>query len=284
MPELPEVEALAAWIRQDLAGKTVEEVRLRSVAALKTYDPPLSALAGRTVTGASRRGKYLAMELDGLMLVSHLSLGGWVRWTAGSPARKPSLKGPIVAEIRFAEGTLDYTEHGKEKRLALWVVRSLDDVPQIAGLGPEALGPGLNAESFAALLRSRPGTLKSILADQHVIAGIGNAYSDEILHAAKLSPFLKTSAMTDAQASVLFTSTREVLTETLNRAVGIGAAGLKQDKKSNFRVHHRTGEPCPACGDTIREVWMGSRSFQYCPTCQTGGKVYKDRRLSRLLK
>src|SRR5581483_9236633 len=134
------------------------------------------------------------------------------------------------------------------------------------------------------LLRSRSGTVKAVLADQHVIAGIGNAYSDEILHLARLSPFLKTSAMTEEQGAALYRATRTVLTETLSRAQGTAASGLKKDKKSNYRVHHRTGEPCPVCGQTIAEVWMGSRSFQYCPECQTGGKVYKDRRLSRLLK
>jgi formamidopyrimidine-DNA glycosylase len=284
MPELPEVEALAAWVRSHLSGKTVREIRLRSVAALKTYDPPLNALIGQTVTGAVRRGKYLAVEFDELKLVTHLSLGGWIRWIAGTPDRKTTLRGPIIAEVRFDDGQLDFTEHGKEKRLALWVVHSLDNVPPITTLGPEALDPALDPPALAGLLRTRPATLKSVLADQHVIAGIGNAYSDDILHAARLSPFLKTTALTDEQAAALHTALHEILDATIARATGIAAAGLKEDKKSHFRIHARTGEPCPTCGDTIREVWSGSRSFQYCPSCQTGGKVYKDRRLSRLLK
>ena len=254
------------------------------MAALKTFDPPLGALKGRQITGAGRRGKYLTIAFDDLFLVSHLSLGGWLRWVAGATTRKPVLKGPIVAEFRFDSGSLDFTEHSKDKRLALWVVRDLGDVPQIVSLGPEALDPALDEAAFAALMRSRPGTVKAVLADQHVIAGIGNAYSDEILHAAQLSPFLKTSVMTDQQSATLYRCMREVLTETLDRSAGMAASALKKDKKSNYRVHARTGEPCPACGDTIREVWLGHRSFQYCPHCQTGGKVYKDRRMSRLLR
>ena len=284
MPELPEVEALAEWVRTDLTGKTVRDMRMRSVAAVKTYDPPMSALVGRAISGATRRGKYLAIELGDLRLVTHLSLGGWIRWVAGQPDRKLTLKGPIIAEMRFDDGQLDFTEHGKEKRLALWLVRDLNEVPPIQTLGPEALDPSLDVAEFSGLLRSRPGTLKSVLADQHVLAGIGNAYSDEILHAAKLSPFLKTTAMTDGQANVLFAAMHDVLNETIARSAGVAASALKKDKKSHYRVHARTGDSCPTCGDTIREVWLGSRSFQYCPTCQTEGKVYKDRRLSKLLK
>lgn len=284
MPELPEIEGLAVWIRAELAGRIVRDIRLRSVAALKTYQPPLTELAGRHVTGASRRGKYLSIEFSDLLLVSHLSLGGWMRWVAGQPTRKPSLKGPILAELRFDDGFLDFTEHSKEKRLSLWLVRGLDEIPRIADLGPEALDPKLDAASFAVLLRTRSGTLKSVLADQHVIAGIGNAYSDEILHASGLSPFIKTTALTDDQASKLFAAMRAVLTATMARSGGIVAGELKRDKQTHFRVHGRTGEACPVCADTIRAVWLGSRSFQYCPACQTGGKVYKDRRMSRLLR
>jgi len=284
MPEIPELEGLAEWVRSDLAGKTVRDVRLRSVAALKTYDPPLTALIGREVVNATRRGKYLAITMGDLLLVTHLSLAGWLRWVAGQPDRKPALKGPIVAEIRFEDGSLDFTEHGKEKRLALWVVRDLMEVPRIASLGPEPLAPEVNEKSFGSLLRNRRGTLKSVLADQHVIAGIGNAYSDEILHEAKLSPFLKTTGITDEQTAHLYRAMRDILSKTIARSSGVAAGGLKEDKKTHFRVHARTGEDCPVCGDTIRAVWLGSRSFQYCPTCQTGGKIYKDRRLSRLLK
>jgi formamidopyrimidine-DNA glycosylase len=284
MPELPEVEGLAAWMRAELTGRRIESIRLRSVAALKTYDPPLSALNGRAVTGASRRGKYLALEAGELKLVAHLSLGGWVRWVAGPTKRKPSLRGPIVAEVLFEDGMLDFTEHGKEKRLALWLVRSLDDVTQIGRLGPEALSQELDEPAFAEILRRQRGTLKSVLADQHVIAGIGNAYSDEILHAAKLSPFLLVSKLDEGGMANLYGAMRVVLGDAVARAAEIKAADLKDDKRQHFHVHGRTGQSCPVCGDTIRAVWLGERSFQYCSTCQTGGRVYKDRRLSRILK
>jgi len=284
MPELPELEGLAAWIRSDVAGRKIESVRLRSVAALKTYEPPLAALSGQTVQGASRRGKYLAIDVGELRLVTHLSLGGWMRWVANVDKRKPSLRGPIIAEVLIDCGALDTTENGKEKRVAIWVVRDLAEIPQIAGLGPEALAPELDEARFASLIRSRKGAIKSILADQHVIAGIGNAYSDEILHAARLSPLLNISKLTDSQLAALHGAMRGVLTEAVKRASGVGASSLKADKWSHFNVHARTGEPCPVCGDTIRAVWLGERSFQYCPTCQTGGRTYKDRRLSRLLR
>lgn len=284
MPELPELEALAAWIRSDLSGQTITDVRLRSVAALKTYDPPLSALAGERVTGAMRRGKYLAIEAGDLKLLTHLSLGGWIRWVVGPAARKPSLRGPIIAELLFDGGALDLTEHGKEKRLAIWVVRDLADVRQITELGPDALSSELDRDRFRAIVRSHTGTIKSVLANQHVIAGIGNAYSDEILHAACVSPLLRTGKMTDGESDRVYESMHAVLGEAVARASGITPANLKNDKHVNYKVHARTGEPCPVCGDTVRAVWMGARSFQYCPACQTGGRIYKDRRMSRLLK
>ena len=284
MPELPELEGLAAWIRSELAGQEIQSFRLRSVAALKTYDPPIGALVGKTVTGAFRRGKYLAIETGELQLVTHLSLGGWMRWVTGPTTRKATLRGPIIAEMLFESGSLDFTEHGKQKRLALWLVHAIDEVPQVASLGPDALDPELTEALFSDLVRGRRGTIKKVLADQHVIAGIGNAYSDEILHAARMSPFLNTARMTNQQVSLLYLSMQSVLADTVARAAGIGAADLKDDKRSHFSVHARTGEPCPVCGDSVRAVWLGERSLQYCPTCQTGGRVYKDRRLSRLLK
>ncbi|HEV3312542.1 MAG TPA: DNA-formamidopyrimidine glycosylase family protein [Chloroflexota bacterium] len=284
MPELPELEGLVAWIRSDLAGHTIEDVRLRSVAALKTYDPPLSALIGQTVAGAARTGKYLSVTAGNLILVTHLSLGGWMRWVDNPNQRKPSLRGPIIAEIRFGTGSLDLTEHGKEKRLAIWLVRDLEDVPQIPELGPDALSPELDLATFSRVVLGHKGTIKSVLANQHVIAGIGNAYSDEILHEARLSPLLRTSKITEPEVDRLYGSMRKVLSEAVVAAAGKRPGNLKDGKRSRFQVHARAGETCPTCGDTIRAVWMGSRSFQYCPTCQSGGRVYKDRRMSRLLK
>ncbi len=284
MPELPELEGLAAWVNTDLAGRRVDEVRLRSVAALKTFDPPISTLAGRTVGPAGRRGKYLHISMGDLLLVTHLSLGGWLRWSPGATTRKPSLRGPIIAEVRLDGGSLDLTEHGKEKRLAIWVVRRLEDVPRIGDLGPEPLDPNLALDDFTERVRAAPGTIKHVLADQRVIAGIGNAYSDDILHAARLSPFLRAARLDGDQIGGLYEAMRTVLNDAVAESVGVSGGKLKEIKRAHFRVHGRAGAPCPACGDAIRPVWMGERSFEYCPNCQTGGRVYADRRLSRFLK
>ncbi len=284
MPELPEIEGLASWLDRKLHGRRIEGVRLRSVAALKTFDPPLSQLDGETVQTAHRRGKFVALHTDALYLAIHLSRAGWIRWAETPTTRKPSMRGPIVAELRFEDGTLDITEQGHEKRLAMWLVRDLDEVPGIADLGPDALDPQLDQETFQRLIRSRPGTIKRVLSDQHVIAGIGNAYSDEILHAAGVSPFTRIAKLDATQVSALFESMRAILGGAMERARGLEGRELKDDKRSHFNVHGRTGQPCPVCSAPIREVWSSERSFQYCPGCQTGGRVYADRRLSRLLK
>jgi len=284
VPELPEIQGLAGWLDRTLTGQPIEHVRLRSVSALKTYDPPISALAGRRLDRVSRRGKFLSLHAGDLQLALHLSRAGWLRWSMGETSRKPSLRGPILLELRFSEGMLDVTEQGHEKRVALWLVHRLDEVPQIAELGPDALDPELDEEHFHRLLTARSGTVKRALADQRVIAGIGNAYSDEILHSARISPFTRTSRLGPAETRALRDAMRSILSSSVTRAVALEGRQLKDDKRSHFSVHGRTGLPCPVCGDTIHEVWSAGRSFQYCPGCQTGGRVYADRRLSRLLK
>jgi formamidopyrimidine-DNA glycosylase len=284
MPELPEVEGLSRWLADLLSGRTIYRVRMRSVAALKTYDPPLSALESTVVRGTGRRGKYLALETNGPYLVVHLSRAGWVRWREEIGIRKPAQRGPLVAEILFDQGVLDITEQGHEKRLAIWVVRSLGDVPQISELGPEALDPALDLAAFAGILQTQAGTVKSVLANQHAIAGIGNAYSDEILHAAQVSPFTRAGRLDEDQIQHLFSALKTILTDAVERAAGLSGPELKDDKRAHFKVHARTGEPCRVCGDTIREVWASNRSFQYCPGCQSGGRIYADRRLSKILK
>lgn len=284
MPELPEIEGLVAWVRLNLMGRPVRDVRLRSVAALKTYDPPLNALVGQAISGANRRGKYLVIDIGDLKLVSHLSLGGWVRWVKVSAKRNPTLRGPIILEVVFDDGLLDYTEHGKEKRLAIWVVRNLEEVPRIQQLGPEAFSASLTEQQFGEILSAQRGTIKSVMANQHVLAGIGNAYSDEILHVAGMSPFLLVSKLDEGTLHTLFEATRSVLGDSVSRLTQTDIVNLKVGKQSQYRVHGRDGEACPVCADAIKSVWPGARSFQYCPTCQTGGRVYKDRRFSRLLK
>lgn len=284
MPELPEVEALAAFLRENAVGRIVTSVDLASVQAIKTFDPPLSALGGLEVTGVSRHGKFLDLDVSGLHLVVHLARAGWLHWRSGLPTAPPKPgKGPLALRVHLEDGEgFDLTEQGTRKGLAVYVVRSPGEVPGIARLGPDALG--VDREQFAALMASRSGQLKGALTDQTLIAGIGNAYSDEILHAAHLSPFKGADKLKDDELVRLFEAMRATLTEALSRQLGQKAATMKGEKRSGLRVHARTGLPCPVCGDTVREVSFADTSLQYCPTCQTGGKPLADRRMSKLLR
>jgi len=285
MPELPEVEALAEFLREHAAGHAIDRVDVSAISALKTYDPPPSAAVGRPVTGAGRHGKFLDVYLgDDLHLVVHLARAGWLHYREElSPAPLRPGKGPIALRVRLDDGSgFDLTEQGTQKKLAAYLVTDPKLVPGVAKLGPDVLAADL--DTFAARLRGRRGQVKGVLTEQEVLAGVGNAYSDEILHVAKLSPFAITDRLTDAAMATLYEATREVLTDAVARSVGQGAATLKSEKRSGLRVHARNGLPCPVCGDTIREVSFADSSLQYCPTCQTGGKPLADRRLSRLVR
>ncbi|HZQ27495.1 MAG TPA: DNA-formamidopyrimidine glycosylase family protein [Acidimicrobiales bacterium] len=287
MPELPEVESLARFLAEQSGGRTIEKVELAAIAALKTFDPPLDALVGRTVVGADRRGKFLGLDTDGMWLALHLARGGWVRWSDSlSPGPVKRGKGPLALRVRFEGGAgFDVTEAGTEKRLAVYVVRSLDEVPGIARLGPDVLDPSFDAAALGKVLAEHGSQqVKGVLTEQVAIAGVGNAYSDEALFVAKLSPFRQAGKLSADEVERLWAALRLVLTEAVERSLGLPAAGLKSEKKSGMRVHGRTGQPCPVCGDTVREVSFATKSLQYCPTCQTGGKPLADRRLSRLLK
>ena len=285
MPELPEIEALADHLRRHAVGQIVRRVDVAALSVLKTFDPPLSALHGQEVTGANRWGKYLGLQAGDLHLITHLSRAGWLRWSdkLGAAPLKPG-KGPIALRVHLGEEGLgfDLTEAGTQKRLAVWLTTDPMTVPQIASLGPDALA--LTVDGLADVLRGNSGRIKTVITDQKVIAGIGNAYSDEILHVAKLSPFATANKLTEAQLAALHDAMISVLTDAVTRSVGQQAATLKGEKRSGLRVHARTGMPCPVCGDTVREVSFADKSFQYCPTCQTGGKLFADRRMSRLLK
>lgn len=283
MPELPEVEALADHLRRHAVGQVVQRVDVASLSALKTFSPPVTALHGRTVTGAHRWGKYLGLQAGDLFLIAHLSRAGWLRWSDNlSPAPLKPGKGQIALRVHLSEGGFDLTEAGTQKRLAVWLVDDPGQVPGIAALGPDALA--VTVEQLGQLLAPNSGRIKTVLTDQKVIAGIGNAYSDEILHVARLSPFATAAKLTPAQLDSLHDAMVSVLGDAVHRSVGQQAATLKGEKRSGLRVHARNGLPCPVCGDTVREVSFADKSFQYCPTCQTGGKVLADRRMSRLLK
>ncbi|RVU22790.1 Fpg/Nei family DNA glycosylase [Streptomyces antnestii] len=286
MPELPEVEALTDFLTEHLVGHEIVRVLPVAVSVLKTYDPPPAALEGRTVTGVTRHGKFLDLDADGLHLVTHLARAGWLHWKDRLPdgAPRPG-KGPLALRVALEDGEgFDLTEAGTQKRLAVYVVHDPADVPGVARLGPDPLADDFDEARFAALLHGERRQIKGALRDQSLIAGIGNAYSDEILHAARMSPFKLASSLTPDDVSVLYEALRDTLAEAVERSRGVAAGRLKAEKKSGLRVHGRAGEPCPVCGDTIREVSFHDSSLQYCPTCQTGGKPLADRRMSKLLK
>jgi formamidopyrimidine-DNA glycosylase len=285
MPELPEVEALAAYVRERAAGHKIARIDIAAISALKTFDPPPSAAHGKLITGATRHGKFLDVEIeDGLHLVVHLARAGWLHYRdAIAPAPLRPGKGPIAVRVLLDDGSgFDLTEAGTQKKLAAYLVTDVSAVPGIARLGPDALA--VTREEFGAALKSRRGQLKGVIKEQEVLAGIGNAYSDEILHTAKVSPFTITDRLTDEVLDRLYAATRRVLTDAVARSVGQRAAELKGEKRSGLAVHGRTGLPCPVCGDTIREVSFADSNFQYCPGCQTGGKPLADRRLSKLIR
>lgn len=286
MPELPEVEALARFVAEHAGGAVVERAELGSLSALKSYDPPLSALVGRSVQGAGRRGKYLCIDIGGLWLVAHLARAGWLHWRDPvPPAKVRPGKGPLALRVGLSNGAgFDLTEQGTEKRLALWLVADPVSIEGVARLGPDPLAAGFDRAALESTLAGASGQLKTVLADQSVIAGVGNAYSDEVLWAAKLSPFKAVGKLDASEVERLYEALRDVLGAAVQRSLGQAAKELKDAKRAGLCVHGRAGQPCPQCGTLVREVFLSNRSFQYCPTCQTGGKVLADRRLSRLLK
>ncbi|MEC3981420.1 DNA-formamidopyrimidine glycosylase family protein [Amycolatopsis sp. H20-H5] len=294
MPELPEVEALAHHLREHAVGRTVHRLDVASLSVLKTATPPWTELHGREVTGTARHGKHLDLVfgdvvgdvVGDLHLVVHLARAGWLRWSDKlSPAPLKPGKGPISLRVHLdaaAGSGFDLTEAGTKKGLAVWIVRDPQEIPSVARLGPDALTLGTDA--LGELFAGRTERLKTALTDQTRLAGIGNAYSDEIMHMAKLSPYATVGKLSPDALEGLATAIHEVLTSAVTRSVGQDAARLKGEKRSGLRVHARTGLPCPVCGDTVREISFADKSFQYCPTCQTGGKPLADRRMSRLLK
>jgi formamidopyrimidine-DNA glycosylase len=310
VPELPEVEALAEFLRQRLIGRAVDRVDIGAISVLKTYDPPPTALRGLTVTAVDRHGKFLDVNADGLHLIFHLARAGWLRWYDAAPTGilKPG-KAPTALRVRFtpfldepvaadsseaagssdsadpdAEPGFDLTEAGTQKRLAVYVVRSPEEVPGIARLGPDPLSADFDQPALAKILAGHRLQVKGLLKDQSILAGVGNAYSDEVLHAAKISPFAISAKLDDEQVTRLYEALRTILNGAIATASGKPAKELKDAKRAGMRVHGRTGQTCPVCGDVVREVSFADSSLQYCATCQTGGKVLADRRMSRLLK
>ena len=295
MPELPEMAGLADFLAATVVGTRVVDVQVAALNAIKTADPPLSAAVDRTVTGAGRCGKWLELRLgeeSPLFLLVHLSRAGWVVWRDNPPNRPIRMgSGPLAVRVTFADqdgvirGALDLTEAGSRKRLAVHLVTDPQQVQAVAELGPDAVSAELTEIGFKELLQQAGRRqLKSVLCDQRVIAGIGNAYSDEILHAAQLSPTARCDSLSDAEIAQLHESMQEVLAAAAERLRGLDPSAFKDSKRTGLAVHGRAGEACLACGGAIREVAGADSSHQYCPDCQTGGRILADRRMSKLLK
>jgi len=294
MPEMPEVQGLVDFLDERLRGRTLSDVRLVAFTALKTFAIGPEKLVGGEVTGVSRHGKWLDVTVaasDGreLHLVFHLARAGWLRWYEEVPTTnpRPSPKSPLAVRVVTDAGTgFDLTEAGTKRKLAVYVVEDAADVPMVATLGPDPLGEDFTLERLRTLLSAKNQQIKGVLRDQARIAGIGNAYSDEILHVARISPFATTTAIAgdDETLTRLHTAIGETLRTAIATSSGKPAKELKDAKRSGMRVHGRTGQACPICGDTVREVSFADSSLQYCATCQTGGKILADRRMSKLLK
>ena len=286
MPELPEVQALVDFLRERTNGLAIVGIELGSISVLKTYDPVPASLHGLPIGGVTRHGKFIDVEAEGLHLVFHLARAGWLRWSDSLPATtiRPG-KSPIALRCRLSDGSgFDLTEAGTQKRLAAYIVRDSLEVPGIAHLGPDPMAEDFTVADFAALLEGRRTQVKGLLKDQGFLAGVGNAYSDEVLHAARLSPFALAASLDQGQVERLYAALRGTLAGAVSAASGKPAKELKDAKRAGMRVHGRTGQACPVCGDVVREVSFADSSLQYCATCQTGGKPLADRRMSRLLK
>ena len=286
MPELPEVQALVDFLAERTVGLAVTSMELGSFSVLKTFDPPPQALSGVPVDAVTRHGKFVDFDCDGVHLVFHLARAGWLRWYDAVPntVLRPG-KSPIAVRVRFSDDSgFDLTEAGTKKRLAAYLVRDPQAVPGIASLGPDPLADDFTRDVFGELLEGRRSQIKGLIRDQGFIAGIGNAYSDEILHVARMSPFAMAAKLSEEDVDRLYAALRDTLAGAVAAASGKPAKDLKDAKRAGMRVHGRTGEQCPVCGDEVREVSFADSSLQYCATCQTGGKPLADRRMSRLLK
>ena len=286
VPELPEVQALVGFLRARAVDRVIARVDVPGIQVLKTYDPPVTALAGLPVTGVSRHGKFLDLDVSGLHLVVHLARAGWLQWKqALAPAPPRPGKGPLGLRVHLDDGSgFDLTEAGTQKRLAVYVVRDPALVPGVARLGVDPMAAEFTENLLAGLLAGVRGQVKGVLTDQSLIAGLGNAYSDEVLWQVRLSPFKPAANLSAEDVTRLHTAIVDTLRAATGRAEGLAAAALKAEKKDGLQVHGRAGQPCPRCGDTVREVSFATKSLQYCPTCQTAGQPLADRRLSRLLK
>jgi len=284
VPELPDISAYIAALEPRIVGEPLQHVRLGSVFVLRTVDPPVSAAEGRTVTALRRVGKRIAIGLDNdIWLVIHLMIAGRLHW---KPANAKLAGRNAILAFDFPSGSLTLTEAGSKRRASLHVVRGEPALHDIDPGGIEIFAPGTDLETFRAALTRENRTLKRALTDPRLISGVGNAYSDEILHAAQLSPITLTGKLAPADWQRLWDATRNTLTLWTDRLVAEAARTFPEKVtafRPEFAVHGRFGQPCPRCASPIQRIRYADNETNYCPTCQTGGKVLADRSLSRLL-
>jgi formamidopyrimidine-DNA glycosylase len=275
MPELPEMEAWRRQLSDPVSAFPIAKAGPAHIATLKTFDPPVAALEGRRFSGAERRGKRLLFPTDDgeLVLLVHLMTAGRLKsLQAGDKAPKTA-----AFSLEFAGGSkLILTENARKKRAGVWLLTPEQAEQELEHLGPEALG--LDAAQVGEILKSDSRRLHSLLRDQRLIAGIGRAWANEILHTAKLSPYQLSTDLDDAEVARL----TDAINTELARGLELRERGASDEK--TYRVHRRLGEPCHVCGTPIAQVDFDEHTIFYCPTCQTGGRVLKDRRLSRLLR
>jgi len=283
MPELPDVTVYCEAMAQRLAGRRLERVKLASPFVLRSYDPPLDATFGHTVAGIRRIGKRIVLDLgDGLFIVMHLMIAGRLHWRGPGEKKKPQ---GVIATLEFEHGTLYFTEAGTRKRASLTVVRGEDALRSLDPGGIEPLEATF--EAFDAALRRENHTLKRALTDPHLFSGIGNAYSDEILHSAKLSPLRKTSQLSGEEARRLHKAVRSTLaswTDILRAEAGAHFPQKVTAFREGMAVHGRFGKPCPVCQAPVQRIVYAENECNYCARCQTEGRLLADRSLSRLLK
>jgi formamidopyrimidine-DNA glycosylase len=283
MPELPDITVYVEALERRVAGQPLERVKLASPFVLRSFDPPLDAVNGRTVRGLRRIGKRIVLDLgDELFVVLHLMIAGRLHWRAPGEKRRPQ---GILASFELANGTLHFTEAGTRKRASITVVRGEDALRAIDPGGIEPLAATF--EAFDATLRSESHTLKRALTDPRLFSGIGNAYSDEILHAARLSPLKLTRSLTEEESRRLHHGVRVTLaswTDILRAEAGAKFPEKVTAFREGMAVHGRYKQPCPVCGSPVQRIVYAENECNYCATCQTGGKLLADRSLSRLLK
>ncbi len=287
MPELPFLEILAENLSARILGRRIESVLIRQPALLQAASPAPESFTGEFVGLARREGKYLVLETESRRaMVLHLMRLGRLVVVEPGPGRARALPKNVSAAVRFDDGSeLRLVEHGAEKRARLWLAEDAADVAELQGLGPDPTRGGLDRAAFLASLRGESRQLKTFLTDQRAIAGIGNGLADEILWEARLSPLALTPSLSDADAERLRDSVQRVVADQVARLRESAAGALPQREPSeHYAVHDHAGRPCPRCGTPVARISYADRETFYCPGCQTGGKLLKDRRLSRLLK